>query len=299
MPEIRRILCPTDFSDASRHALDHAVMLAGWYRARITALHVRHPAFLIEPPILMAELDTAMPTLEETEARLHDWLAPVRAAGLECDVVALDGSRPAPIIVEVAARTGSDLIALGTHGRSGFERLLLGSVTERVLRTTRCPVLTVPPPAVRTSALPYEHVLCGIDFSEPSLAALELAMSVALESKSRLTLLHVVEFPVESQNQTFVALPFDIGAFRASVQVDAAERLARLIPDDVKAWCQPATRITYGKAYEQILDAATGSRADLIVLGVHGRNALDLMLFGSTTNQVIRRATCPVLTLNR
>jgi nucleotide-binding universal stress UspA family protein len=299
MPEIRRILCPTDFSDASRHALDHAVMLAGWYRARITALHVRHPAFLVEPPVLLNEFDAPIPTLEEAEARLHDWLAPVRAAGLHCDVVAVDSSRPAAAIVDTAERTGTDLIALGTHGRSGFERVLLGSVTERVVRTTRCPVITVPPPAAATSSLPFRRVLCAIDFSEPSLAALELAMSIALESRSALTVLHVIEFPQESQSHVFTTLPFDMDAYRAAVQADATRRLNSLVPDEVREYCQPVTKITTGKAYEQILHVASDGHADLIVLGVHGRNALGLMLFGSTTNQVIRRATCPVLTLNR
>ncbi|MGC4081057.1 MAG: universal stress protein [Vicinamibacterales bacterium] len=83
MLEIRRILCPVDFSDASRHALDYAVMIAGWYRARITALHIRHPAFLVEPPVLFAEMgDTPAATLEDAESRLHQWLSPVRAAGI-------------------------------------------------------------------------------------------------------------------------------------------------------------------------------------------------------------------------
>ena len=94
MADIRRILCPVDFSDASQHALDHAVMIAGWYRARITALHVRHPALILEPPMLFAELGAAVAPLEDLETRLHHWLAPVRAAGIACDVLAVDGASP-------------------------------------------------------------------------------------------------------------------------------------------------------------------------------------------------------------
>ena len=71
------------------------------------------------------------------------------------------------------------------------------------------------------------------------------------------------------------------------------------MPDSVRTWCRPVTRIAHGKAYREILGVATEDSADLIVMGVHGRNALDLMLFGSTTNQVVRRATCPVLTLRK
>lgn len=298
MLQIRRILCPVDFSDASHHALDHAVMIAGWYRARITALHVRHPAFLVEPPILFAELNAApISTLEDAESRLHQWLSPVRAAGITCDVMAIDGNSPAARIVEVADRTEADLIVLGTHGRSGFERLLLGSVTEKVVRTSPVPVITVPPPSVATSRLPFKRVLCGIDFSAPSMAGLRFALSLAKESNSTLTLLHVLEFPPESE--AMYTQPFDMARYRAAVQEDATRRLMELVTEDVRTWCQPETRLVYGRPYEQILAAATDGHSDLIVLGVHGRNALDIMLFGSTTNQVIRRATCPVLTLSR
>ncbi len=295
MSEIRRVLCPVDFSDASRHALDHAVMIAGWYRARITALHVRHPAFLVEPPILMTEFSDAVAELADAEARLHQWLSPVRAAGIPCDVMAVDGTNPAARIVEAVDQIGADLIVLGTHGRSGFERLLLGSVTERVVRTSRVPVVTVPPPSVATSRLPFKRVLCGIDFSEPSMAALRYALSIAKESDSALTLLHAVEFPFEGE--TLATQPFDLDAYRTAVRADAERRLGELITDEVRAWCKPEMKLASGRPYEEVLRAAAEVRADLIVLGVHGRNALDMMLFGSTTNQVIRRSTCPVLTL--
>jgi nucleotide-binding universal stress UspA family protein len=298
MADFRRILCPVDFSDASRHALDHAVMIAGWYKARITALHVRHPAFLVEPPILFAELgDGPVATLEDVETRLHNWLAPVRAAGIACDVLAVDGASPARRIVDLAARIEADLIVLGTHGRSGFERLLLGSVTEKVVRTAQCPVVTVPPPSVATSTLPFRRILCGIDFSESSSDGLRFAVSLATESNSALTLLHVLEFPQESE--PLATLPFAMSTYRAAVEEDSTRRLVNLISDDIPAACKPATRLVHGKPHEQILAVAQELRSDLIVLGVHGRKAFDIMIFGSTTNQVIRRATCPVLTLNR
>jgi len=298
MADFRRILCPVDFSDASRHALDHAVMIAGWYKARITALHVHHPAFLVEPPIMFAELgDAPVATLEDVETRLHHWLAPARAAGIGCDVLAVDGASPARRIVDLAARIEADLIVLGTHGRSGFERLLLGSVTEKVVRTAQCPVVTVPSPSVATSTLPFRRILCGIDFSESSSDGLRFAVSLATESNSALTLLHVLEFSQESE--PLATVPFDLSTYRAAVEDDATRRLVNLISGDIRAACQPATRLVHGKPYEQILAVAQELRSDLIVLGVHGRSAFDIMIFGSTTNQVIRRATCPVLTLNR
>jgi nucleotide-binding universal stress UspA family protein len=296
MLEIRRILCPVDFSDASRHALDHAVMIAGWYRARIVALHVRHPAFLIEPPILFAEPAVQVDTIDDVETRLQQWVSPVRAAGIDCDVLTVEGANTAARIVQHVATLEADLIVMGTHGRSGFERLLLGSVAERVVRTAPCPVVTVPPPSVVTSKLPFRRLLCGIDFSEPSLAALRFALSIARESKSTLTVMHVIEFPPDQDR--LVNLPFDLAAFRTAVREDATRRLMELVADGDAEACHVVTELGHGRPYEQLLAAAGEGHADLIVLGVHGRNAFDLALFGSTTTQVIRRATCPVLTLN-
>jgi len=148
---------------------------------------------------------------------------------------------------------------------------------------------------VATSTLPFRRVLCGIDFSAPSTTALQYAFSLAKESNATLTLLHVIEYPPEGD--ALNTLPFDMAGYRAAVRLDATERMVTLITQDVRAWCEPETKLVYGKPYEQILATAADARTDLIVLGVHGRNAMDMMLFGSTTNQVIRRATCPVLTL--
>ena len=294
MMQIRRILCPLDFSDASRHALDHAVMLAGWYRSSITALHVRHGAIQIEPPILFAELDTSMAmSLEEAEARLHQWLMPARAVGLTCEVMAVDGDNAAARIVETATSIHADLLVMGTHGRGGFERLLLGSVTEKVVRSALCPVLTVPPPVVSTSSLPFKRLLCGVDFSEPSLAALRFALSIAKESDASVTLVHSLEHPVENEALAM----FDMDAFRDAVRQDTTVKLEGLLTDEDRTWCHPRIRLLEGKPFEKLLDVAAEEGTDLIVLGVHGRNALNVLVFGSTTNQVIRRATCPVLTL--
>ena len=111
--------------------------------------------------------------------------------------VLFETGQPAPQILDLATSLPADMIVMGTHGASGFEHLVLGSVTEKVLRKARCPVLTVPPRAHATSALPFKQLLCAMDFSESSLAALELALSFAEESGSALTLLHVIEWPWE------------------------------------------------------------------------------------------------------
>jgi nucleotide-binding universal stress UspA family protein len=186
---------------------------------------------------------------------------------------------------------------MGTHGRGGFERLVLGSVTEKVLRRANCLVLTVPPPAAARSTLPFKRLLCPVDFSEPSISALEYALSIAQESDGRLTVLHVFDWPTHDELSLEGVL--DVPAFRRQREDEARHRLATLIPEDARNWCAPEPTLRHGKPYREILAVAETEHIDLVVMGVHGRNALDVMLFGSNTNQVVRRASCPVLTLKK
>ena len=203
---------------------------------------------------------------------------------------------PSNRILQCAASLPANLIVMGTHGRGGFERLLLGSVAEKVLRKASCPVLTVPPPAHATSKLPFKRLLCPIDFSESSIAALRFASSIAQESAAHLMLLHVFDWPTDDE-LLFEALSQP--ELRKEIEARAQRQLEALIPADARLWSDTSTRIDYGKPYRRILEIAEGSEVDLIVMGVRGRNALDMMLFGSTANHVVRRASSPVLTLRQ
>jgi nucleotide-binding universal stress UspA family protein len=295
MMEIHRILCPIDFSDVSRHALDHAVALARWYESEITALHVVHVPLFPQPPILTAFADTretAFSSHEAAEALLQTWLEPARQAGVKTRVQ-VDEGNAAPQILQDATSSGADLITMGTHGLSGFDRLLLGSITEKVLRKAPCPVLTVPPAAVTTGTVPYKRLLCPVDFSESSMAALNIAFSLAKEADANVTLLHVFEWPADDEP---LVQRFDVKAYRRVVEDEARDRLGALITDDVRVWSRPVMKFAHGKPYRAIIDTARTEGTDLIVIGVRGRNPLDLTVFGSTTNHVVRHATCPVLT---
>jgi len=293
-----RILCPIDFSDVSRGALQHAVALAKWYDSEITALHVVHVPFFPQPPILSAfadTRDTAFSSHEAAEEMLRTWLEPARQAGVKTRVM-VDRGNPAAQILQEATSSRTGLITMGTHGFTGFDRLLLGSVTEKVLRKAACPVLTIPPIAVATGQIPYKRLLCPVDFSESSIAALNVAFSLAKEADANLTLLHVFEWPDDDQPLT---QRFDVKAYRHAVEDEVRGRLRPLITEDVRVWCKPSTKFAHGKPYRAIIDTARAEATDLIVIGVRGRNPLDLTVFGSTTNQVVRQATCPVLTLKQ
>ena len=297
MVEIRRILCPTDFSDISRHALTHAIVLAGGHESEIVALYVGHPTIVLSRvvpiPVFAREIEPGDTHRQPLEEEMRTWLSPATAAGLRTQVV-VDEGNPAGRILEHARSLPADLIVMGTHGQGGFERLVLGSVTEKVLRKAACPVMTVSPPAASTSKVTFKRILCPVDFSDSSTAALRFAFSLARESNARLTLLHVFEWPSDEASARRV---LETSEFHRQWELETRHQLEALIPDDVRNWCTPEPTLAFGKAYQQILRLAATEHADLIVMGVRGRYAIDLMLFGSTTQQVVRQASCPVLTL--
>src|ERR1051326_311437 len=286
---IRTILWPTDFSDDSRHALEHAVAIARWYSARIIALHALSPSNVDVPVLAGGDHVSAADTCRGSlGADLKS-----AATGLETFREVVESSA-VPAIVTYAAQNDVDLIVIGTHGAGGFEHLILGSVTEKVLRKAPCPVLTVPPRARATSSLPFKQIVCPTDFSRSSFAAMKMAFEFAQEGAAHLTLAHILEDPDE--NELFVPRAYDIHHHREARVKQVREHLEALVPQSVRDWTTTSYVVGTGKAYQEILRIADEERADLIVMGLQGRTPFDLMLFGSTTNQVVRRATCPVLT---
>jgi len=301
MIEIRRILCPIDFSDHSRRALDHAVAIATWFESTITVLNVYPVVPAASYALGAPSLTAPLPTPQDRDALL----ASMRrfAAGIESDVqlqFEIVEGNTASEIVEHASAILSDVIVMGTHGRSGFEHLLLGSVTEKVIRKARCPVLTVPrgmTDAVPAPPVLFKRILCATDFSEASIRALDYAMTLAQEADAHLTIMHVVEVTPAPRSDVENALESKmLGAYVAAAADDRAERLKGLIPDAVRTYCTVDTTLAIGKAYREILRVASEHETELIVLGAHGR-AISELLFGSTAHQVVRQARCPVLTI--
>lgn len=301
MIEIRQILCPIDFSEFSRHALDHAVAIARRYDSTITVFHVCSvvpaPAYAPGTPLL----PVTVPTPGDVEALLASMKRFVETeVGLTAAMRFEIGEGDAAS--EILDRAGSipcDLIVMGTHGRSGFDRLILGSVTEKVIRKATCPVLTVPRRTDDAIPIPdrlFTRILCAIDFSDASLHALEYAFSLVQNADTHVTLVHVVEVTPAPQSEA----PVDIEARALDAYVAAAaearaERLHRIVPDSVRALCTVEQTLAIGKAHREILRIADERDSDVIVLGAHGLG-IPQLLFGSTAHQVVRQAHCPVLT---
>ena len=189
-----RILCPVDFSEGASHAADLAIAMARSHASCINAQHVYKPVLMPVPGLPAPEERVSEAELSRVRAETAKCFERAATLGIRVDAT-VDVGEPAIGILRRASEWPADLIVMGTHGASGFERLVLGSVTEKVLRKATCPVLTVPPHAQATSRLPFRRLLCAIDFSDWSLQALDHAATLAQQSGAELTLLHTLEWP--------------------------------------------------------------------------------------------------------
>lgn len=298
---VARILCPVDFSEFSRHAFDHAAQLAMWYGASLTVQHVVRLRPAADAPAATLGMDVVtVGLLPEERAGLLDALRGFTGqmpSGVPLELRVDEAAALHRGVLDLAGEMSADLIVLGSHGRSGFERILLGSVAERVVRAARCPVLVVPRRAADTAPdgpVRFRTILCAVDFSEGSLRALEHAMTLAEESDAVLRVVHVIERPPELDEVPRTA-DFDVDRVRAEAEAEALRRLRALVPEAVKAYCTVETRVLEGAAHHEILRDADAAHADLVVMGVQGRGALDVLVFGSNTARVTRGASCPVL----
>jgi nucleotide-binding universal stress UspA family protein len=303
---IGQILCPLDFSTISDRALEHAAALARRHASRLLLMHVV-PLAPVPPappstPAAGFPVSEIPQTVEGQEDVLHRMLEqierraePLRASGLTVETLVREGGIVGTVLKE-AERLPIDLIVLGSHGLSGFERLVMGSVAEKVLRKAPCPVLSVGPPVSEEDPaarrpVRFARVLCPIDFSEPSIRALEYALSIADDASTELVLLYVREkviYPFLPLKRTFGDQEID----------DAmAHQLQSLLPANARDFCTPRVLVRHGRPHEEIREQAREMAADVIVLGVHGRGILERFVFGSVTSQLVRSASCPVLTV--
>lgn len=298
MPEtlkIKLILCPIDFSEFSVSAYQHALSLAEHYQAKLVAQHIvemwRHPsADFAASAGLYEEYSQAL--RESGNKQLQEFVENHTHDDIQPELVVQIGVA-ADSIVSFAQLQKADVIVMGTHGRRGFDRLMLGSVTDRVMRTASCPVLAASKPAHGSVAAGKERghvhhlsrILFCADFSENSERALRYAISATAEYDAELTLLHVLEgVPSTAKTEEATAA--------------AADRLDKLIPPEGRKSLNIRTAVRTGKPYPQIIQLAMEAQIDLVIMGVRGRGALDVAVFGSTTYRVMQLGSCPVLAVH-
>ena len=286
---LKNILYATDFSPAAVAALPYVKGLSKQYEATVHAVHVRLPAtYPIVGPEMMPQVIEAAEDQAKSEAQeLHEILADTPH-----DVSVTEGALW-PTIIDMVHEKKIDLIVIGTRGRTGIGRALLGSVAEEIFRRAPCPVLTVGPRVSKDAErrLEMKEILYATDFSQESLGALPYAISLAQEHQARLTILHVTG---EAEAGELV---------HAEHYVEATKRrLRELVSSEAKAWCEPNFRVEQGPVPEKILEVATALGADLIVLGIDGptgHRSTTLHLVYPTAHYVVTKAECPVLTFRK
>jgi len=291
--QIANVLCPVDFSEFSQRAVDHAAAIARWYGARLVLLHV----FQTRPNVDLPSTTMSESERQRTIADLRRMATHV-PVDVPVDLRVTEAGDVHREILTQADLVSADLLVLGTHGRSGFERLMLGSVAERIVRKAACPVLIVPRHAADTAPdepVRFRRILCPVDFSDGSERAVRYATSLAEEARAQLILLHVLEVPAEIMTAPTSAA-MDLDRIRAAAVAEAGRLLPALVPNPHPNWTlKPVVR--EGVVYREILAVADERRADLLVMSVQGRGAIDLAVFGSNTARVMRAVACPVLVL--
>jgi len=287
------ILVPTDGSAGAEVAARHGVTLASAFDSEIHFLSVVDDrSFSRDFEAIDPELGTVRTRFEERAHTAVDSLAELVAdTGVPCETTVLTGS-PAATIRKYAADAGADLISMGTHGRTGLDRLLLGSVTERVVRTSDVPVLTsrVEP----EDGDGYDRVLIPTDGSEASTAAIEHGVAIADRFDATVHALSVI-------NVAGLAGAADVGPVLPDV-VEAVETQAETAVETVASRCRDrgvdvVTELSQGTPYRAIRSYVADQDIDFVAMGTHGRTGLDRYLIGSVTERTVRTSEVPVLTV--
>jgi nucleotide-binding universal stress UspA family protein len=278
---LKSILFATDFSAASIQALPYATGIARRFSSKLYIAHVVPPE---DYPSGLNSLDeAAQVACREAEFNISRLLNSAPCRDLSCEAVIGNGDIWIGLS-DFMRRHATDLLVMGTVGRTGVRKFLLGSVAEEAMRESRCPVLTVGPESRAAEEIEFCQILYATDFSADSLAAAPYALAFSGNYSSRLTLVHALEGLPES--------PY-LDAQMAKV------RLRELVPQRVDLVAEPEIIVEMGWPAEVILKAADETASDLIVIGAHGAGALTRLAshFGSVAHKVVCRAVCPVLTV--
>jgi nucleotide-binding universal stress UspA family protein len=284
---IKKILYLTDFSGPSEAALPFLTSIARNYGAAVNALHVMVPS-----PIICGIPDGADTDLAQEEEFATSEMQKLdsQLAGTTHETNVEWGSTVWSIVEGTLKEEQTDLIIAGTHGRTGPQKLLLGSVAEDIFRKSPVPVLTIGPSVNRGAHNDgkFHSILLATDFGEGTGNATRYAVSFAQENQAALTLLHVLNGPRRLN-----------GNPPPSSAAEILHRLMDTIGPDADLWCRPEPAIEYGEPAKGILRAAKARGADLIVLGLHNRPLLPGASHSlrATAHKVVVHSPCPVLTV--
>jgi nucleotide-binding universal stress UspA family protein len=285
---LKNILFLTDFSWASDTAIPFVREIAERYEGKVIALHVAVPDPLNnmtpESPsaAFESQKDFALAEMKKVEAQL---------AGIPNQVVVTAGNNVWSVVRSMLQAEHIDLILVGTHGRTGLLKLLMGSTAEEVFRRSPVPVMIVGR-SVTPAEVPQEgwqRILFASDFTAEAGAAVTFAVSFAEENNAQLILLHVIETLGSRKDKKHVGLTV----------AEALHRLHEIVPAEAELWCRPETVAEHGDPATQILKVANEKKVDLIVLGIRNNGPVTVVshLEKTIAHTVLAHAACPVLTV--
>jgi nucleotide-binding universal stress UspA family protein len=295
---MKNILCATDFSDFSNHTIPYGVALAKEFDAKLYICHIIDlSSIAIYGEFQLNPVDQQNRIRKQAAEQLDQIIGeqPVKWEPL------ITVGHTADEVSHLVEEKAIDLVIAATRGRSGLKRLILGSVTERLMRVLSCPLLVVHSPEHEfvnpiNQKIRLNKILVGCDFSPDSDLAFQHALSLAQEFEADLHLAHVIEPSVSSELlKPDKALSAEI---QQGLHQKFTEKLITMIPEDARNWCTPETRILEGQPYEELVKYAETNAMDMIVLGVRGHGVVKTLFLGSTTDRVVRQTTCPVLSVS-
>lgn len=295
MLNLKNILVPRDYSECSEQALTYALDLSLRTGAAIHTVfaEVLHAETKQPPPDTRREREELLERLRALNTSQTFIKDPVE---IEISSVVVRDIAPAPAILSYSDEHDIDMIVMGTHGRRGLRRLLLGSVTEEVVRLSTCPVYTIRCREDQEELhIPARVLLVPVDFSSRSMEALRHAKELALLYDAEIVLLHIIE---DRLHPAF----YNMGVFSVyDVQPDIEEKARLHIKEFNEKAGLPEVRVSYevrpGHAADGIIRYAKEHNVDQIIMATHGLTGLEHFLIGSVAEKVVRGAPCPVLTI--
>jgi nucleotide-binding universal stress UspA family protein len=295
---LERILCPTDFSSTSALAFQYAAAIAEALGAELEVLHVHAIRHRVAHPYIGARgLEPVAATDIERDVLAETLRVFVESQGARAPAVSwhLEEDLDVPLaIARHAHASNTQLIVVGTHGRSGVRRRLLGSTAERVFHIAPCSVLAVPAHALTPGSRewPPARVVCAVDFSKVSNAALECAAAVAAKAGAALSAVHVLDLPPGTVDAPDVAAHYRTTQFALAAQV-----MREVLDSHVPRMPKVSEFVLVGRPAAELQQFVHAQNAGLIVMGACGQHSAGGGLFGSLTLQVLRDAPCAVLAL--
>jgi nucleotide-binding universal stress UspA family protein len=325
-------MCAVDFSDFTNTAIAYSIALSREFNAKLFLVHV---VIEVEPLLKSSEIAIDVQALQKAhmDNAFEQLAALLKKTDVSHEILIAKGD-PADRIRALALEHQADMIITATHGNSGIKRLLLGSVTEKLIKTIHCPLLvlntlkfdlqssetsneTSGAASGATPDIKLKKIMVGCDFSQDSKLAFDYGLSLAQEFQAELYLTHVVKPSenLELKASDYIDItPTDYVKWRSSDYFEMQKRsldekrekfnqlrenlekqLYFMVPEESRNWCTPKTTLLDGEPYKEMINYAQQEKIDMIVLGIRGHTLWEKLMVGSTTDRIIRQSPCPVL----